>query len=261
MLNRTKIVTVRELNDKRLLEEIGVERDIVVTADPALLLEPEPFDEELLKEEGITTDRHLIGISVREPGSAARNLEESEYHKLLANAADFLADRYEADVVFIPMERADLRESHKVAGEVAYPERCFVLKGSYGPRQLLGLMNHLEIAVGMRLHFLIFAALARVPLLALPYASKVSGFLEALELPSPEALQQEHAGLLIAAIDRLWEQRDEQRRQLNERLPRLQEQAARSLKICLEIAHGKSSSDVAQSEREEEERDTAAASA
>ena len=38
VLSLTDIVTVRERSDKRLLEDIGLHRDIVVTADPALLV-------------------------------------------------------------------------------------------------------------------------------------------------------------------------------------------------------------------------------
>src|SRR3546814_3599065 len=41
-LNRMAGITVREIGAKRLLEEIGVEVPITVTADPAFLLRPEP---------------------------------------------------------------------------------------------------------------------------------------------------------------------------------------------------------------------------
>jgi polysaccharide pyruvyl transferase WcaK-like protein len=57
--------------------------------------------------------------------------------------------------------------------------------GRYSPRQILSLMNHFEFAVGMRLHFLIFAALRGTPFAALSYSSKVIGLLEDLEMPTP----------------------------------------------------------------------------
>ena len=40
-LNQAALITVRERGAKRTLENAGVERDIIVTADPALLLAPE----------------------------------------------------------------------------------------------------------------------------------------------------------------------------------------------------------------------------
>jgi polysaccharide pyruvyl transferase WcaK-like protein len=93
-------------------------------------------------------------------------------------------------------------------------------------------MEHFELAVGMRLHFLLFAAKAAVPLLALPYASKVTGLLEALGLPGPSRLQR-HAGPLLAALDGLWDDRDELRDVLRERVPVLQERARQTTSTAL----------------------------
>lgn len=60
------------MHAKRLLEEIGVKRDVIVTADPALLLEPQSFTVEMLEREGVTSERparrHWRG---RAPTSAA----------------------------------------------------------------------------------------------------------------------------------------------------------------------------------------------
>jgi polysaccharide pyruvyl transferase WcaK-like protein len=156
-----------------------VRREILVTADPALLLQPEPFDDESLPAE-FRTDRPLVGMSVREPGSAAPDLSEDVYHQLLANAADYMVDRFGAEVVFVPMERGvlDMQHSHAVIARMLFPQRAAVLKGEYRPGQVLSLLERLDFAVGMRLHFLILAALAGVPFVALPYAGKVGGFLD-----------------------------------------------------------------------------------
>ena len=231
-LNGMDAVTVRDSDVKRLLEDVGVTRPIEVTADPALLLTPVPFTEEMLEREGVVKDRPLVGMSVREPGGAAPRLDEAPYHRTLANAADFIVHRFDADVVFVAMERSDVGHAHRVMAEMAEPARAQVLTGRYGPRQVLGLMEHFELAVGMRLHFLLFAALATVPLLALPYASKVTGLLEALELPAPTRLQQ-HSGPLLAALDGLWESRDEVRASLRQRVPGLQERARHTSSIAV----------------------------
>ena len=231
-LNGMEAVTVRDSDVKRLLEEVGVTKPIEVTADPALLLAPSPFTEEMLEREGVVKDRPLVGMSVREPGGAAPTLNQSPYHVTLADAADFIVTRFDADVVFVPMERADVGHAHRVIAEMAEPARASVLTGRYSPRQVLGLIEHFEMAVGMRLHFLIFAALAAVPLLALPYASKVTGFLEALGLPAPSSLQQ-NSGPLLAALDDLWETRDGIRDALRRRVPELQERARHTSSIAV----------------------------
>lgn len=234
-LNEMQLVTVREKAAKRLLEESGVKREIRVTADPALLLESEPFTPRMLEREGLCDGQRLIGMSVREPGSAMSEVQAGEYHALLAHAADFMADRFDAQIVFVPLERKDIREAHRVIGRMALPECAWVLKRSYGPRELRGLMEHLDMAVGMRLHFLLFAVTAGVPVAALPYATKVRDFLESLEVLSPDRERSGHAGALLSHIDRLWDGRDEQTRHVRERLPKLQDAARENVRLIVDL--------------------------
>jgi polysaccharide pyruvyl transferase CsaB len=233
-LNAMAGITVREISAKRLLEEIGVDRPVVVTADPAFLLEPEPFTDEMLRLEGLSADERLIGLSIRERGPAAPDLTEAAYHQLLADTADYIVRRFDARAVFVPTEMIDVREAHRVIGRMAAPQRAHVLRYAHAPRQVLGLMSRFEMAIGMRLHFLIFAALAGVPLMALPYASKVADLLDALGLPRRPVLSEERAGALLADIDRLWDERDEQQELLRDRVPRLQALARHTVPLALE---------------------------
>src|SRR6185503_8377814 len=220
-LSRVNAVTVRERRAQQLLEEVGL-RDIEVTADPAFLLEAEPLPAEALQREGLNQNRRLIGLSVREPGSAAPDIDETHYHALLANAADYMVDRLDADLVFVPMEprQKDTQHCHAVVSKMAHAHQATVLKGEYTSGQLLSLMSHFDFAVGMRLHFLIFAALNRVPFVALPYSSKVAGFLEDLEIAMPP-LKQVNAGQLIAYIDRWWDLRRNLQARLEKTVPEI----------------------------------------
>ncbi len=225
-LGRAAMVTVRERGARQVLEEIGVRREIAVTADPALLLEPEPLAPDALTREGLDEGRNLVGISVREPGAAAPDISEDVYHGLLADAADFMVDRYDADMVFVPMEpnMLDVQHSHAVVARMLRAQRARVLKGTYTSGQLLSLMEHFSFAVGMRLHFLIFASLKHVPFVALPYASKVTGFLEDMGVAMPP-LRLVNAGRLIAHIDQCWDEQRALRKQIRHALPTLQRRA------------------------------------
>lgn len=239
-LNRAAVITVRDRKARHLLEEIGVQKEIIVTADPALLLEPEPISQEVLKTEGIEKGRLLVAMSVREPGLAAPDLEEEKYHSILANVADFMVDRFDAHIVFIPMERAvqDLQHSHAVVARMLRPQRTLILKGNYTSGQILFLMKHFQLAVGMRLHFLIFAALQNLPFVALPYASKVHGLLEQFGMEMPP-LDKVNAGRLIAHIDRLWDQRKSLTKQINEALPESKQKARQTHELLVQLVQGK----------------------
>ncbi|MCW2951253.1 MAG: hypothetical protein JWQ48_423 [Conexibacter sp.] len=235
VLNGMRFITVRDARAKRLLQQIGVERPIAVTADPALGLAAQPFTDAMLRAEGVPTGRRIVGMSVREPGGAAAELDGSAYHGVLADAADFIAARIDAEILFVPMEQQDVSEAHRVIAEMAFSDRATVLRGDYGPAQLLGLMDHLDLAVGMRLHFLLFAALAGLPLVALPYASKVTAFLEALGVPKSRAPDGRHVGPMLAELDRLWDTRAQERQRLRERVPILQRHAACTAQIVREM--------------------------
>jgi polysaccharide pyruvyl transferase WcaK-like protein len=136
----------------------------------------------------------------------------------------------EATVVFVPMERhnSDLQRSHGVVSRMAAPHKARILRGEYTPRQVLGFMSHVEFAVGMRLHFLIFAALAGVPFVPLPYASKVEGLVDELGILALP-FQDLTMGPLLAHIDRAWDRRDELRTRVGEHLPALVERASKTV--------------------------------
>jgi polysaccharide pyruvyl transferase CsaB len=235
-VNKVQLATVRERRANKILEEAGVEREIVVTADPALLLEPEPLPEGALEREGLEGKSNLIGMSVREPGVAAPDLDEDVYHALLANAADFMADRFDAHIVFVPMEHSvlDTQHSHAVIARMLRAQRATVLKGEYTSGQLLSLMGHFSFALGMRLHFLIFAALQGIPFVALPYASKVAGFLEDLKVAAPP-MKLVNAGRLIAYLDQCWDSRRDMRERISEGLPALKERSRQTHELAMQL--------------------------
>jgi len=233
-LNAADIVTVRDRQAYRLLEEIGIAREIQLTADPALLLRHVDLPLDRVMAEGVEFERHLVGFSVRERGPAAPDIDPEEYYALLANSADYIVDRLDADIVFVPMERTDIQHSHAVVAHMHNASRTEVLRREYSPHEILGLLGHFEFAVGMRLHFLIFAALRGVPFTALPYASKVTGFLQDLGMETPP-LGKVGIGQLIARIDRSWDTRREISEKIAARLPQLQQRARETNRLVVDF--------------------------
>jgi polysaccharide pyruvyl transferase CsaB len=226
----TTLITVRDRLAYRLLEDVGVTQDIHLTADPAFLLEPDRPGFDALEAEGVRLDKHLVGFSVREPGPAAPHINPEKYYALLANTADFIVDQYDADVVFVPMEKTDVQHSHAVVSHMRAAGRAEILRREYTARQILHIIGRFHFAVGMRLHFLMFAALQGTPFAALPYASKVTGLVEDLGMDTPP-LGRIGVGQLIASIDRSWDTRDEVRTRIEQRLPALLARAAQSRQL------------------------------
>lgn len=236
-LNTVDTITVREGEAKRILHDLGVNQEIEITSDPGLLLKPQAFTKDMLKKEGIDPDNHLVGFSVREPGPAAPDLNIEQYHAILANAADFMVERFDSQILFVPMENGDNKDpqhSHAVIAKMTNAQRASVLKGEYTSGEMLGLVKHMSFAVGMRLHFLIFAGIQKVPFVALPYATKVSGFLSDLEMPMPP-ITALNVGKLCAFLDRSWDFRDRIKKRLEEKISPLQERAKRTNQILCDL--------------------------
>lgn len=233
-LNGCAAITVRDRLGLRLLEDVGVTQEVQLTADPAFLLEPEPLPAQTLQAEGVRLEGPLVGLSVREPGPAAPDIDPDQYYALLANAADFMVERFGAEVVFVPMERFDVQHSHGVVAHMRFPERAEILRRRYSSRQVLDLMGRFDFVVGMRLHFLIFAALRGTPFSALPYASKVRGLLEDLEMDTPP-LDSIGIGELIGRIDRKWDTRAALREDIGRRVPALRRRAKLTNEALLRV--------------------------
>ncbi|GIJ21198.1 polysaccharide pyruvyl transferase family protein [Micromonospora lutea] len=218
-------VTVRDQESRMVLEEAGLLNPITVTGDPAFLLEPEDFPADFLREEGVPAGKRLVGMSVREPGRAAERLDVDGYHRLLAQIGDFLVHRIDAHVLFVPMERDDIRHSHGVLSHMIAAERGRILHGTYSPQQVLGLMRHFDLAVGMRLHFLIFAAMMGTPFLPLPYAGKVFDLAQRLGVPALRGVEREVEGPLLAEVDQLWDEREQRAEVTAQRVARVCDEA------------------------------------
>ncbi|MFF5480911.1 polysaccharide pyruvyl transferase family protein [Streptomyces sp. NPDC012935] len=225
-------LVVRDEETRLVLEEVGVDLDLAVTADPALLLTPEPFTEEMMRQEGLPTGTRLVGMSVREPGRAAEKLDEGDYHALIADVAEFIARRLDAHVVFVPMERQDVRHAHGVLSRMSAPDLGRILHNPYSPGEILGFMSHLDMVVGMRLHVVIFAALAGLPVLPLPYSGKVFDFARRTGAPALVGVAREQAGLLLAEVDRLWDEFPGRQQDLTTRVRQLKALARETCARC-----------------------------
>lgn len=230
LVNRVEAVTVRDEESRRELAELGVRRPrIRVTADPVLGLEPRPEWLErgraLLAELGLGGEP-VAGISMRPWPSAAG------YMRTVAEAADRLAGEGRR-VLFLPFHHpGDLEICRETAALMQAP--AVVLERPCDFSELIGVCAHLDLAVGMRLHFLVFAALAGVPLVGLPYDPKVSRFLARLGLEpgepgviTPDDLAERLAGVL--------DNPDAVRTALRERVAVLRRAADQTNDLCLGV--------------------------
>jgi polysaccharide pyruvyl transferase CsaB len=182
ILNKVKLITVRDNHSKKLLNNLGVSvPSIYVNSDPVFLLKKKninhivdshPYIKKLFNAD----DRPLIGVSVREYKSNG-----SDSKRIFAQAADYLIENYQAKIIFLPFQfDEDVHISKEILSLMK--NQADVLKTKLEPEELLSLLTRLSLVVGVRLHSIIFSSMANIPFIALNYDPKVKYFVEDLGL-------------------------------------------------------------------------------
>jgi L-malate glycosyltransferase len=200
IINRVDVITLREEASSLELAALGIKNpEIIVTADPALGLEPACVEEiqSIFDQEEISDDRPLIGFSIRKWAGY------DSYSKTIAQAADYMEEKYNVKSIFIPMHfPSDLSVAEDIASKMKHAP--FILRNSYGIDKTLGIMKKLDMVLGMRLHALTYSVSLSVPLIGLIYDPKVQGFLEYVKQPSAGNVADLDLESLKKLIDDVW---------------------------------------------------------
>lgn len=231
VLNKVELITLRDFNSKKTLEEIGINANMVVTSDPVFTLEPS--DDKriglILKNEKIPTDKPLIGISVRE-WKKNQNLID-----VMANSIKFINRSYGANVVLIPMHYPDdLEISIKIA-QRANCTNCYVIKNKYSVEDIMGIIKKLDLIIAMRLHSLIYAATQAVPMVGIVYDPKVEGLLEMLNVNFKCDVEKIELSELCSLVDEVWRNKDHIKNALYEKKQIFREKAIENVKMVFEL--------------------------
>ena len=241
LLNRARLITVREPESLETLRSLGVNRPSMhVTADPVFALTPAPAEDAalLLRREGVDLSQPRVAFALRawpprpEIADMRRRPQEPDEREaqgpaLLeasAEAAAFVSRELGAHPVFVPMHPPGDREfARAVAERAGVP--CTVLAGGYPPRETLALFGHMDLVVGMRLHALIFAVVEGVALVGISYDPKIDGFLNAVGRTPAANVASITGEALVQAIECAWERREGDALLLRQKASLLREKA------------------------------------
>lgn len=182
VVNKADLITLREGYSYEELKSMGVSAKSFVTADPVFTLDGISKDEayKLFEKANIPTDKEIVGVSVR---NVKHWRNEDEFVEEMAYLCDTIYEKYNRNIVFIVMQVPnDIRISEKVHEKMKNPS--YILRDSYSPYEIMGIIGCMSFIVSMRLHTLIFAARQRVPLVGFVYDPKIKYYLDKLQMPS-----------------------------------------------------------------------------
>lgn len=232
VLNKVNLITLRDAASAGLLKEIGVNRPkILVTADPALDLDGASAEKgrRLLEKIGAPKGKKLLGISVR------RWQENSPgFEHIIAEVCDYAAEKYDMLPVFIPMQiERDLMLSQSIAARIKH--KAIVVKKRYPVDTVMSIVAAMDLCIGMRLHSLIYAAVASVPLIGLVYDPKVSSFMDHTHQKLYIGVKELTSTGLIGLMDKCMENYEEISEDLRENYKKLRIQAELNAKLAVQL--------------------------
>lgn len=198
-INGADFVSLRENASLELAREIGVERELFVTADPAFLLEPSTpeWTAHILRRESIEGKYFIVSVK---DGNNFGERPRPELIETLAKDISAISAKRGLMPIFIPMHPG---KDLAVTNELCRMTGCGRVISGLTASELCGLLKNAELAVGMRLHMLIFAASMGVPMLGIAYDPKIEAFIDYLGEGSCLDVRTLSSGELLSAADSL----------------------------------------------------------
>ena len=180
VLNTVDVITLRDEESAELLKSIGVNKPYVeVTADPAFSLKKDSNGsaDKLKKQYGFYGKEYLC-VSVR----GFVNDNDGEKEKNIANLLDYICNKKSLIPVFVPMQMPrDIQKSRDVMAYMNTP--ATIIEQKIETSDMLEILAGADSAVAVRLHMLIFGAIAGLPVLGIEYDPKVKAFQEYIGQP------------------------------------------------------------------------------
>ncbi|MBN1683657.1 polysaccharide pyruvyl transferase family protein [Candidatus Bathyarchaeota archaeon] len=185
LMNRPSVdISVRDRESSRELRSVGVKKEIKVVMDPAVDLPSVPKDKvlKIFKKYDVDLDKKIIGFTLRSIGGS----REKEIIKSTSNLVNWLIDQ-KIQVAFIPMAKAthkkdenDLLFLQKILHMIKNKKSVKIIDCDLTPSEVKGIINRLDLLIGMRFHSFIFAHSTKTPFIGISYSKKVSAFLNSI---------------------------------------------------------------------------------
>ncbi len=185
LLEKADVISLREEMSFRDMTTMGVKNPrAYVSADPAFCIEPAPQERVayLLSGKSMDTEQHrYFAVSVREWSRSDPAFEEK-----LARICLYIIKKHGYYPVFVSMQQSkDTDISDRIRSKIlaalegeALP--AMPLIDHVSASELIGILGKTEFVIGMRLHALIYGAVAGIPLIGLSYDPKVTAVMDVL---------------------------------------------------------------------------------
>jgi len=213
-LNKMDSISVRDRRSAEILKSLGVNKDIDIVGDPALVL---VGDADMKKTSGSGLKNGKVVVCLRhwyDQGFYTKDQDQYDsFLKSVASALDYLIEKYHVGIKCIPLRTTDYDDDREVAKEIVVlmKNKKDVEMSDLVPSvdDFIQELVKADLVLGMRLHSLILASSVGTPVIAFEYMPKVKAFMEEIGMKefslSMDNLNPKEINLSIDKIDHEYE--------------------------------------------------------
>lgn len=232
VLSDVDVITLRDPDSAALLESIGVTSPVVtVTADTAFLLGDSAVgDKRRVRQTGIPEGEKYAVISIR-PHNAMGGVSLTEFIGCVRDFCRHLTKAHGIVPLLVPMQRRDMRMIRQIADGADVP--VYIWDAPFSEADAAAVLGGAELTLGMRLHMLIFSAVAGTPMVGISYDPKVDSLCRSMGVPSVDV--DVDAMTLCRVVDDVLGRREEISAHVRDEAERMASRAALNAEILAEL--------------------------
>ena len=163
--------------------------------------------------------------------------------ELLARIGDYLVEKFNATVIFIPTQYAaddDRKPALEILQAMINKDRAFILSQEYDDKEIKGVIGQLDLAIGFRYHFIVFAVTSGVPAIGIYlddyYATKINGILDLVnQRENGINIQEATFKRITRQIEEVFSNREQIARSLRDQTGTLQKLSLTTIRFAAKI--------------------------
>lgn len=230
------LITVRDEESRGVCLELGAKPSgTIATADPAFLLRPKETPRSKELKERLRARGKVFGINVVNEVWAHKD----GYKIAIAKTCEYFSSRHGYTPVFFcneirPGNYFDFEANSQTAGLLDC-EHELLEPIYYSPEEMIDILSTFEFVIGMRMHGLIFSAVAGIPFVAVSRVDKVDNFMHLFGLGISGTVSHCDSKQLIADAEDLLKNRRAFQRDVAERVAKLREDCLKNVELLREM--------------------------
>lgn len=176
MCRHASNVSVRDPESKKLLNDIGVKKEIHVIGDPALALyQPREEYNESPKEVAVS----CVPMYNKNYWPYGDVDKYEEYVSGMARNLDRLIEKEDVNITFFATKYPqDVCVTKDIQEKMRHRKRTKIIDENLQPQKLLEFESRFDTIIGTRLHSLIVATCSATPIVGIAYHPKVANFMK-----------------------------------------------------------------------------------